>query len=324
MNDEFKMLNAEKCNSALVIQHSALKEPEIRFEGFSGEWEDCSIGNITVFHKQGFYTTENYAPSKKYYLLRGTDLNNNKLVLNGTPKINATEKDYKDFKVEIGDVLLVRSGNVGTYGIVYENIEGIFGSYLINFRFDKTMVINEFFGCFYQSQRFFKQLRQIIQQSANTNINAENIKSIDICLTNLPEQTQIGNFFQKLDSLINQHQQKHDKLCNIKKAMLEKMFPKQGENIPEIRFKGFSGDWEIRKTSELCSISTGKNNTQDKVPEGKYPFYVRSAIIERSNNYLFDEKAVLTVGDGVGTGKVYHYVNGKYDLHQRVYTPILL
>ena len=97
------------------------------------------------------------------------------------------------------------------------------------------------------------------------------------------------------------------------------MFPKQDATEPEIRFKGFSGAWEERKVIDLCSISTGKNNTQDKVHDGKYPFYVRSATIERSNNYLFDEEAVLTVGDGVGTGKVYHYVLGKYDLHQRVY-----
>ena len=69
----------------------------------------------------------------------------------------------------------------------------------------------------------------------------------------------------------------------------------------------------------MCSISTGKSNTQDKTDDGIYPFYVRSPIIERSNRYLFDEEAVLTVGDGVGTGKVFHYVNGKYDLHQRVY-----
>ena len=69
----------------------------------------------------------------------------------------------------------------------------------------------------------------------------------------------------------------------------------------------------------VCDISTGKSNTQDKVADGKYPFYVRSSIIERSNKYLYDEEAVLTAGDGVGTGKVFHYVNGKYDLHQRVY-----
>ena len=88
---------------------------------------------------------------------------------------------------------------------------------------------------------------------------------------------------------------------------------------PKIRFKGYEEDWEQRKVSELCSISTGKSNTQDKVEDGEYPFYVRSPIIERSTKYLYDEEAVITVGDGVGTGKVFHYVNGKYDLHQRCY-----
>ena len=93
----------------------------------------------------------------------------------------------------------------------------------------------------------------------------------------------------------------------------------KNDSFPEIRFKGFTGAWEQRKVKELCSISTGKSNTQDKIDDGEYPFYVRSPIIERSTKYLYDEEAVLTVGDGVGTGKVFHYVNGKYDLHQRCY-----
>lgn len=93
----------------------------------------------------------------------------------------------------------------------------------------------------------------------------------------------------------------------------------QNKKTPQIRFKGYTDTWEQRKTKDLCSISTGKSNTQDRVDDGIYPFYVRSPIVERSNRYLFDEEAVLTVGDGVGTGKVFHYVNGKYDLHQRVY-----
>lgn len=90
-------------------------------------------------------------------------------------------------------------------------------------------------------------------------------------------------------------------------------------NKPKIRFKGFEGEWKERRIGDICNVSTGKSNTQDKVDDGKFPFYVRSPHIEKSNKYLYDEEAVLTVGDGVGTGKVFHYVNGKYDLHQRVY-----
>ena len=88
---------------------------------------------------------------------------------------------------------------------------------------------------------------------------------------------------------------------------------------PKIRFKGFDSPLDKSLIGDICHISTGKSNTQDKIDDGIYPFYVRSPHIEKSNKYLYDEEAVLTVGDGVGTGKVFHYVNGKYDLHQRVY-----
>ena len=92
---------------------------------------------------------------------------------------------------------------------------------------------------------------------------------------------------------------------------------------PKLRFKANDGsqfpDWEEKNVEDICSVSTGKGNTQDKVDTGAYRFYVRSPIIEHSDSYLFDEEAVITVGDGVGTGKVFHYVKGKYNLHQRCY-----
>lgn len=193
--------------------------PEIRFKGFTDPWEQRKVSEITAFHKQGFYTTEPYDDGKKYYLLRGTDLTDNKLVLKDTPKIDATEKDYQAFKTQIGDFLIVRSGTVGTYGIVYDDIPAIFGSYLIDFRFDKSLVTNEFFGYFYQSDLFKNQLRQIIQQSANTNINAENIKSTSIMLPSIPEQKQIGIFFADLDHLITLHQRKCEEEKKKKKAL---------------------------------------------------------------------------------------------------------
>ncbi|WP_458862934.1 restriction endonuclease subunit S [Acidaminobacterium chupaoyuni] len=87
---------------------------------------------------------------------------------------------------------------------------------------------------------------------------------------------------------------------------------------PAIRFKGYTEAWEQRKAKEICSIGTGKSNTQDQVDDGKYPFYIRSDVPVRSNKYLYDCEAVITIGDG-NIGKVFHYVNGKFDLHQRCY-----
>ena len=143
--------------------------------------------------------------------------------------------------------------------------------------------------------------------------------SMPIFVPSKEEQFKIGRFFDQLNETITLQQRKLNSLQKLKKGLFQKMFPKNGENIPEIRFPEFSDAWKQRKVKELCSISTGKSNTQDKIDDGEYPFYVRSPIVEHSNKYLFDEEAVLTVGDGVGTGKVFHYVNGKYDLHQRCY-----
>lgn len=78
-------------------------------------------------------------------------------------------------------------------------------------------------------------------------------------------------------------------------------------------------DWRLDFIENLAHITTGSRNTQDRVDDGQYPFYVRSQTVERINSYSFDGEAVLTAGDGVGTGKVFHYINGKFDVHQRVY-----
>ena len=78
--------------------------------------------------------------------------------------------------------------------------------------------------------------------------------------------------------------------------------------------------WTLRRLRFLCDISTGNQDTQDNDPDGEYPFYVRSPIVERSRRYTFEGPAILMAGDGVGAGKVFHYVDGKYGCHQRVYS----
>lgn len=90
-------------------------------------------------------------------------------------------------------------------------------------------------------------------------------------------------------------------------------------NVPNLRFKEFQGEWEMCKFKDVCSTSTGNKNTQDKIDDGIYPFYVRSQTVERINSWTFDGEAILTAGDGVGVGKVFHHTYGKIGVHQRVY-----
>ena len=89
-------------------------------------------------------------------------------------------------------------------------------------------------------------------------------------------------------------------------------------NVPAIRFAGFTEPWEQRKLGELSAIKTGSSDLQDAVPDGAYPFFVRSDEVERSNRYLYDGEAILVPGEG-RLGEIFHYIVGKFDYHQRVY-----
>lgn len=123
----------------------------------------------------------------------------------------------------------------------------------------------------------------------------------------LDEEEHIGAFFKQLDHLITLHQRE----CISFTGRADRL-------ILTANKKRTTSSWEQRKAKEICSIGTGKSNTQDQVDDGKYPFYIRSDVPVRSNKYLYDCEAVITIGDG-NIGKVFHYVNGKFDLHQRCY-----
>lgn len=102
-------------------------------------------------------------------------------------------------------------------------------------------------------------MENIATKTAVPYMNKDNCNSIPVIFPSFLEQAKIGNYFQHLDTLITQHQQKHDKLLNLKKALLEKMFPKQGATVPEIRFKAFSGEWEEKPLGEVTKITMGQS-----------------------------------------------------------------
>ena len=102
-------------------------------------------------------------------------------------------------------------------------------------------------------------------------IDIEGMKTIEIPWTDPNEQKVIGDCIDAIDNLITLHQRKYDKLLNIKKSMLEKMFPKNGNDVPEIRFKGFTDAWEQRKLGELGSLKNGMNFSKEAMGVG-FPF----------------------------------------------------
>lgn len=291
--------------------------PQIRFAGFDDEWERHTFGKLSEKTFGG--GTPNTA-NKEYWngdipWIQSSDILDGKL-FGVVPKKFISKKGLSSsaaqFIPENSIAIIIR---VGVGKLTFMPFSYTTSQDFMSLSKLKTEPFFTVYACYKKLQSELNA----VQGTSIKGITKDELLMKQITIPNYTEQQKIGVFFKNCDHLITLHQSKYDKLIDMKKAMLEKMFPKDGEAVPEIRFKGFSDAWEQRKAKELCSISTGKSNTQDRIEDGKYPFYVRSPIVERSNRYLFDEEAVLTVGDGVGTGKVFHYVNGKYDLHQRVY-----
>ena len=300
-----------------------MAKPKIRFNGYTEDWEQRKLGDLVdrVTRKNQDLVSElPLTISAQYGLIDQNEFFDKRVA----------SKDVSGYYlIENGEFAYNKSTSTDApWGAIkrldrYEN--GVLSTLYIIFGIkENNPVDSDFLVSYYSTNLWHKGIHEIAAEGAR-NHGLLNIAPADFFATRLmipqdiEEQKKIGKYFIELEALITLHQRKCEQTKTLKKYMLQKMFPQDGEKVPQIRFEGFTEDWEQRKVSELCSISTGKSNTQDKVEDGEYPFYVRSLIIERSTKYLYDEEAVITVGDGVGTGKVFHYVNGKYDLHQRCY-----
>lgn len=294
--------------------------PKIRFKGYTEDWEQRKVSNVAEIIAGGTPSTKenSYWEPKEIPWLSSGEVHK-KYITFTDDMISQIGMNNSSAKMVAKDsVLIALAGQGKTRGTVAINRIPLTTNQSI-----AAMTFNEDFipeFVFYNLENRYDELRRMSSgDGSRGGLNKQLVGDIEIPYTEKEEQEKIGSFFESLDHLITLHQRKCEETKKLKKYMLQKMFPQNGQSVPQIRFAGFTEDWEQRKVSELCSISTGKSNTQDKVEDGEYPFYVRSPIIERSTKYLYDEEAVLTVGDGVGTGKVFHYVNGKYDLHQRCY-----
>lgn len=290
--------------------------PAIRFKGFTKDWKKQQLGDCADIIGGGTPATSNqeywdgdinwYSPA---------EIGDKIFIDKSKRKITSLGLKESSAKIlPIGTVLFSSRAGIGNTAILvkegatnqgFQSIIPHKGKLDTYFIFSRTRELKKYGETNGAGSTFIE-------------VSGKQMENMPIINPEIDEQEAIGNFFQNIDRLINTSQAKLDKLKNIQKACLEKMFPRNGSNTPELRFKGFTDEWDIVKIKELCSITTGKSNTQDQVEDGAYPFFIRSDKAVRSNRYLYDCEAVLTIGDG-NIGKVFHYVNGKFDLHQRVY-----
>ena len=189
--------------------------------------------------------------------------------------------------------------------------------------FDFADGLNPVFLLEYVKRRdFYERLGETADGSRKARrIHAETFLSFPIALPCPAEQQKIAECLSSVDELMVAQARKVDALKTHKKGLMQQLFPREGETQPRLRFPEFknAGEWEPRNVSQVAKVTTGAKDTQNKVEGGKYPFFVRSQTVERIDSYAYDGEAVLTSGDGVGVGKNFHHINGKFDFHQRVY-----
>lgn len=268
------------------------RKPAIRFKGFVDAWEQRKLGEVVGIY-DGVHQTPQYTESGVMFLSveNITTLTSQKYISK-----EAFERDYKVYPQK-GDVLMTRIGDVGTPNVV-ETPEKL--AFYVSLALLKPLGIDSYYLCnVIQSPRFKKGLKdRTLVTAIPQKINKEEIGKVDIIMPSLQsEQIQIGAYFRHLDNLITLHQRKYDKLKNIKKSMLEKMFPKNGSNVPEIRFKGFTDAWEQRKVGDLLVERNEQAPMSDEYPlmafianEGVAPKgerYDRSSLVNDATGKLY-------------------------------------
>ena len=240
------------------------KTPKLRFKGFTDAWEQRKLGEFTISYSGG-------TPSvgiKEYYngqipFIRSAEINSE------ITELFLTEEGLKNSSarlVDVGDILYAlygaTSGEVGR-----ARLKGAVNQAILVIKPHKEYD-SEFLTNWLRKSK--ESIVETYLQGGQGNLSGTIVKELLVCSPSHREQEEIGSFFYNLDNLITLHQRKLDRLKNIKKSMLDKMFPKDGEVVPEIRFKGFTDAWEQRKLGEVLRTIPFKPFL--KIPEqgGKY------------------------------------------------------
>lgn len=224
------------------------KVPEIRFVGFAEPWEQWKLGDFGCVSmcKRIFKEQTAEKGDVPFYKI-GT--------FGGEPDAFIPHSLFEEYRTkypypEPGAILISASGSIGRTVEFSGEDEYFQDSNIVWLNHDNRL-----------NNSFLKQLYTIIrwsgiEGSTIKRLYNDNILKTEIMLPCVAEQLKIGQFFHSLDNLLALHQRKREKLVVLKQAMLEKMFPKNGSNVPEVRFAGFTDPWEQRKLLSLCDKFT--------------------------------------------------------------------
>ena len=238
------------------------------------------------------------------------------------------EEPYARTRVRCGDVLISVKGTIGRVGVVPPGFNGNISRELARIRV-KEGICPEYVAYQLEADATQRRIFNSVVGTTRLEFSIATLRKFEIPVPPTEdEQRAIAEALSDVDALLGVLDRMLTKKRDLKQAAMQQLLTGQ------TRLPGFKGDgvtfvktevgtlpsdWSIETIRQNAKIKTGSRNTQDRVGDGTYPFFVRSQTVEKINSFSFDGEAVLTAGDGVGTGKVFHYINGKFDVHQRVY-----
>ena len=288
-------------------------KPEIRFAGFNDAWEQRKLGDIgETYTGLSGKTKEDFGHGQARFV---TYMNVFSNPISNPEMTEPIEIDPKQNEVEVGDVFFTTSSEtpeeVGMSSVLLEKRGKTYlNSFCFGFR-PSEKIDSYYLAYMLRSESAREKIILLAQGISRYNISKNKVMEIAVSLPSLDEQKLIGQYFRQLDNLITLHQRKYDKLTKVKKSMLEKMFPKNGANVPEIRFKGFSDAWEQRKLGDICMemLAGGDIDKEKIVGQGKYPVIANALTNDGivgfyEHDYRVKSPAVTITGRGdVGHAK---------------------
>ena len=249
------------------------KVPKLRFPGFTEDWEQRKLGDVLILLKDGSHGTHKNT-SEGVYLLSAKNIKNGRINIMPDDRIISWD-DYniihKNYELQSGDILLTIVGSIGETAIYNLEMKVTFQR-SVAFMRPNSKLKNGFLYTLINTDRFQNQLQTKQVVSAQPGIYLGDLASINITYPkNVSEQEKIYKIFKGIEHSITLHQRKLENLKLKKKALLQKLFPKNGEQFPELRFPGFTDAWEQRKLGDvLILLKDGSHGTHKNTSEGVY------------------------------------------------------
>ncbi|MBR30775.1 MAG: restriction endonuclease subunit S [Spirochaetaceae bacterium] len=263
------------------------------------------------------------------YMVRGQDYSFGWVAESQLFRVSAPiETRYKNARLAPGDVLMTIVGaNTGHVAVVPDWLGGAnITQTTARIRTNRARMNNRFCLYFFQSSAGKRVVQNFIKGNAQPGLNIRDVEIIHVPLPPLPEQQAIAEALGDVDALIESLEKLITKKRLIKQGAMQELLTgkrrlpgfAKSKKTKQTEIGMIPEDWEVRTLGAVAHIKTGERNNQDKEENGQYPFFVRSATVERINSYSYDCEAILVPGEG-GIGSIFHYIVGKFDVHQRVY-----